>query len=86
MILESSFGWERVCEEPEQAGLEPCLAGTWAARTGRDHGPRGRREVAGPTPARMDSWADAEFSPKPVHRREQRNKSVSQEEGPSVLR
>ncbi len=31
----------------------------------------------------MDSWADEEFSPKPVHGREQRNESVSQEEGSS---
>ena len=26
VILESSFGWEWMCEELEQAGLEPCLA------------------------------------------------------------
>ncbi len=26
VILESSFGWEWICEELEQVGLEPCLA------------------------------------------------------------
>ena len=29
----------------------------------------------------MDSWANEEFSPKPVHGRERRNEAVSQEEG-----
>ena len=41
------------------------------------------REVVGPTPAQMDSWADEESSPKPVHGRERRNKAVSEEEGSS---
>ena len=31
----------------------------------------------------MDSWADEEFSPKPVHGRELRNKAVREEEGTS---
>ncbi len=37
-------------------------------------------KIVGPPPARMDSWADEEFSPKPVHGRERRSEDVNQEE------
>jgi len=36
VILESSFGWEWMCEELEQAGLEPCLASSRKVAAWRD--------------------------------------------------
>ena len=36
VILESSFGWEWICEELEEAGLKPCLASSRKVAAWRD--------------------------------------------------
>ncbi len=74
VILESSFGWEWMCEELEQAGLEPCLASSrkvaaWRTARGMAKSNRTDADLLSELGSQTDRWWQVWLPPREVRDR-----------------
>ncbi len=74
VILESSFGWEWMCEELEQAGLEPCLASSrkvaaWRNARGMAKSNRTDADLLSELGSQTDRWWQVWLPPREVRDR-----------------
>jgi transposase len=74
VILESSFGWEWMCEELEQAGLEPCLASSrkvaaWRNARGMAKSNRPDADLLSELGSQTDRWWQVCLPPREVRDR-----------------
>jgi transposase len=74
VILESSFGWEWMCEELEQAGLEPCLASSrkvaaWRSARGMAKSNRTDADLLSELGSQTDWWWQVWLPPREVRDR-----------------
>jgi transposase len=71
VILESSFGWEWICEELEQVGLEPCLASSskvaaWRNARGMAKSNRTDADLLSELGSQTDRWWQVWLPPREV--------------------
>ena len=74
VILESSFGWEWMCEELEQTGLEPCLASSrkvaaWRDARGMAKSNRTDADLLSELASQTDRWWQVWLAPREVRDR-----------------
>ena len=74
VILESSFGWEWMCEELEQAELEPCLASSrkvaaWRSARGMAKSNRTDADLLSELGSQTDRWWQVWLPPREVRDR-----------------
>ena len=74
VILESSFGWEWICEELEQAGLDPCLASSrkvaaWRSARGMAKSNRTDADLLSELGSQTDRWWQVWLPPREVRDR-----------------
>ena len=74
VILESSFGWEWICEELEQAGLNPCLASSrkvaaWRSARGMAKSNRTDADLLSELGSQTDWWWQVWLPPREVRDR-----------------
>lgn len=74
VILESSFGWEWMCEELEQAGLDPCLASSrkvaaWRSARGVAKSNRTDADLLSELGRQTDRWWQVWLPPQEVRDR-----------------
>ena len=74
VILESSFGWEWMCEELEQVGLEPCLASSskvaaWRNARGMAKSNRTDADLLSELASQADHWWQVWLPPREVRDR-----------------